>query len=161
IGLYVYGIGSILAVLSFHLLGMITGYSLLEGIGSALFIPPVYILATVSFPDIKERAKAFGVITAMGGIGAASGPLIGGLITTSLSWRYSFLLETILIVLVIFLSRSIKDPGLSGEKPKFDYWGTVLSALGLVSLVTGILLIKNYGLLSLPVISAVITGFLF
>jgi MFS family permease len=46
-------------------------------------IPPIYILATLFFHDLQSRAKAFGVISGMGGIGAAAGPLIGGLITTS------------------------------------------------------------------------------
>ena len=61
---------------------LIVGYSLLEGIGTALLIPPVYILATVFFADVTSRARAFGAISAAGGIGAAAGPLIGGLITS-------------------------------------------------------------------------------
>jgi MFS family permease len=69
---------------------MIIGFSLLEGIGSALMIPPIYILVTVSFDDLKSRAKAFGVISGMAGLGAAAGPLIGGTITTAITWRASF-----------------------------------------------------------------------
>src|SRR6478752_364798 len=53
------------------------------GIGTALLIPPVYILATVFFNDTKSRARAFGAISAAGGIGSAAGPLIGGLITSA------------------------------------------------------------------------------
>jgi MFS family permease len=55
--------------------------ALLEGVGTALPIPPVYILTTLLFTEVTSRARAFGVISAMGGIGAATGPLIGGLIT--------------------------------------------------------------------------------
>ena len=58
---------------------LIIGNSILEGIGTAMLIPPVYILTTLLFTDLTSRARAFGVISAMGGIGAAAGPLIGGL----------------------------------------------------------------------------------
>jgi MFS family permease len=58
--------------------------SLLEGVGTALLIPPVYILTTLAFRDLTSRAKAFGVISGMGGIGATAGPLIGGVITSAI-----------------------------------------------------------------------------
>ena len=57
---------------------LILGNSIFEGVGTALLIPPVYILTTLLFGDMKSRARAFGVISGMGGIGAATGPLIGG-----------------------------------------------------------------------------------
>src|ERR1700688_1595419 len=56
-GLVIYAAGGLLALLSMGLPLLITGYSLLEGVGSALMIPPIYILVTVLFPDIKTRAK--------------------------------------------------------------------------------------------------------
>src|SRR5512138_2981405 len=73
IGLIVYGLGGLIAALATGLGILTLGYSLLEGIGTALLIPPVYILLTVSFTDIKSRAKSFGIISAAGGIGAAAG----------------------------------------------------------------------------------------
>ena len=60
---------------------LILGNSILEGVGTALLIPPVYILTTLLFTEVTSRARAFGAISALGGIGAAAGPLIGGLIT--------------------------------------------------------------------------------
>src|SRR6185437_3120411 len=66
--------------------GLILGNSVFEGVGTALLIPPVYILATLWFDDMTRRAWAFGVISGLGGIGAAAGPLIGGVITTGISW---------------------------------------------------------------------------
>src|SRR5580658_10297688 len=57
LGLVVYGIGGLLAALSAGLPQLIVGYSLLEGVGSALMIPPIYILVTVTFPDVKSRAR--------------------------------------------------------------------------------------------------------
>src|SRR5215472_5185400 len=45
---------------------LIIGYSLLEGVGSALLIPPIYILITVLFPDVKSRARYFGAVSGAG-----------------------------------------------------------------------------------------------
>jgi MFS family permease len=70
LGLIVYGLGALLAAIAQGVGILIVGYSLLEGIGSALLIPPVYILVTVTFPDMQSRAKSFGIISAAAGIGA-------------------------------------------------------------------------------------------
>ena len=94
-GLALYGIGAVLALLAQNLLLLTVGYSILEGVGSALMIPPIYILITVVFPDVKSRARYFGVVSGAGGLGAAAGPLIGGLITSAISWRASFGLQVL------------------------------------------------------------------
>src|SRR5215475_15731581 len=75
-GLAIYGVGAILALASQGVVQLIIGYSLLEGVGSALMIPPIYILITVLFPDVKSRARYLGVVSGAGGLGAAAGPLI-------------------------------------------------------------------------------------
>ncbi len=145
LGLTVYGLGALIATFAPSIGILMFGYSLLEGVGTALLIPPVYILCTVSFLDLPTRARAFGVISAAGGIGAAAGPLIGGIITTAISWRASFILQVLIVLLIIVLSRRIDDPGVQGTKPKFDFVGTILSAAGLVFVVFGILLSGTYG----------------
>src|SRR5436305_2309788 len=86
-GLTVYGIGAVVAALAPALAVLVVGYSAFEGLGSALMIPPIYILATMFFDNLESRARAFGVISGMGGIGAGAGPLIGGLSPTSSGWR--------------------------------------------------------------------------
>src|SRR3954449_2458313 len=67
-GLTLYGIGALLSAISPGLGILILGNSILEGVGTALLIPPVYILATLHFRDLTSRARAFGVISGMGGI---------------------------------------------------------------------------------------------
>ena len=96
-GLVVYGAGALLAAVAQNLTTLTIGYSLLEGIGSALLIPPIYILVTVLFDDLSTRAKYFGVVSGAAGIGAAAGPLIGGLITSYISWRASFLVQVLVV----------------------------------------------------------------
>lgn len=138
-GLIVYGIGALMSAVSPGLAFLILGNSIFEGVGTALLIPPVYILTTMLFSDVTSRARAFGVITGMGGIGAAAGPLIGGVIATAISWRAAFVFQAAIIAVIVFLSRSIVDPLAPDPTRPFDTLGAVLSAAGLVSVVMGIL----------------------
>jgi MFS family permease len=145
VGLLVYGAGALTAALCQGLPTLILGYSLGQGIGTALLIPPVYILATVFCTDMQSRAKAFGAISAAAGVGSAAGPLIGGLITSALSWRVAFVVQALLVVVILYLARRIEDPGVQGAKPKFDILGSVISAAGLFFIVVGTLQAGTYG----------------
>jgi MFS family permease len=147
-GLIIYGCGALLAAAAQGLGLMIVGYSLLEGIGSALMIPPIYILITVVFTDVRSRARYFGAVSGAAGLGAAAGPLIGGLITSGIGWRASFLLQVLVVALVIVLARAIVDPPRTGPAPRFDLLGAVLSAAGLFFVVLGILQSSTYGWLT-------------
>jgi len=147
IGLAIYAVGGLLAALSQGLPLLIIGYSLLEGVGSALMIPPIYILVTVTFPDVKSRARYFGVVSGAGGLGAAAGPLIGGLVTSAISWRASFGLQVAVVAWIIWLARKITDPAREGPRPRFDVTGAVLSAAGLFFVVLGFLQSRTYGFL--------------
>jgi MFS family permease len=131
--------------LSFGLPLLIVGYSLLEGVGSALLVPPIYILVTVAFPDVKSRARYFGVVSGAGGLGAAAGPLIGGVLTSAISWRASFGLQVLVVAWIIVLARRITDPAREGTRPRFDLIGAVLSAAGLFFIVLGLLQSRTYG----------------
>jgi MFS family permease len=139
LGLTVYGAGAVIASFAPGLGVLIIGYSVFEGVGSALMIPPIYILATLAFGDMKSRAHAFGVISGMGGVGAAAGPLIGGLITSAYSWRLSFLLQAAVVAVIIVLCRRIVDPLPADPTRPFDTVGAVLSACAMFFLVFGIL----------------------
>src|SRR5947207_2869268 len=97
LGLTLYGIGALLSAVSPNLGVLILGNSVFEGVGTAFLIPPVYILATLWFTGTTSRAWAFGAISGLGGIGAAAGPLIGGLITTAISWRADFVLQCVVV----------------------------------------------------------------
>ena len=145
VGMTVYGVGALVAAAAPGLGALIFGYSLLEGIGSALMIPPIYILITVAFEGTTTRAKYFGIVSAAAGIGSAAGPLIGGLITSTISWRASFLLQVLIVAVIIYLARRIVDPPLRGPRPAFDVEGAVLSAAGLFFIVLGVLQSSTYG----------------
>jgi MFS family permease len=153
-GLIVYAIGALMSAASPGLGVLILGNSIFEGVGTALLIPPVYILTTLLFTNLTSRARAFGVITGMGGIGAAAGPLIGGLITTAISWRAAFVFQALVVAVIVFLSRSIVDPVAPDPTRPFDTLGAVLSAAGLVLVVMGVLAADN-DLLLMAVLIAV------
>ena len=149
LGLALYGVGALLSAVAPGLGVLILGNSVFEGVGTALLIPPVYILTTLAFDDVAARAKAFGAISGMGGIGAATGPLIGGLITTAISWRASFVFQALVIVLIIILSRrTVVDPLAPDPNRPFDIVGAVLSGIGLFCVVFAILQIGTNNVLS-------------
>jgi MFS family permease len=160
LGLTIYGIGAFLSAVSPGIGVLLVGNSILEGVGTALLIPPVYILTTMLFTDVTSRAKAFGVITGMGGIGAAAGPLIGGLITTALSWRWAFVFQAVIVAIIVVLSRKIDDPVPADPARPFDTLGAVLSAFGLVLIVMGVLAADNnlWLMLALLIAGAAVLG---
>ena len=138
-GLTLYGIGALLSAASPGLGVLILGNSVLEGVGTALLIPPVYILATLWFSSMTSRAWAFGVISGLGGIGAAAGPLIGGVITTGISWRAAFVFQALVVGTIVLLSRRMVDPVAPDPSRPFDAVGAILSGVGMFCVVFGIL----------------------
>ena len=148
IGLSIYGTGAVIASLAQGLGLLIVGYSIFEGVGSALLIPPVYILTTLAFHDMTSRARAFGLISGMGGVGAAAGPLIGGLITSAISWRAAFVFQAAVVATIVLLSRRMIDPLEPDPGRAFDAFGAVLSAVGMFFVVLGILQADTNGVLT-------------
>jgi MFS family permease len=138
-GLTLYGVGALLSAVSPNLGVLILGNSVFEGVGTALLIPPVYILATLWFSDLTSRAWAFGAISGLGGVGAAAGPLIGGVITTGISWRAAFVFQALVVGTIILLSRRLVDPLPPDPTRPFDAVGAILSAVGMFFVVFGIL----------------------
>jgi MFS family permease len=139
LGLTLYGIGALLSAAAPNLGLLMLGNSVFEGVGTALLIPPVYILATVWFDDVTKRAWAFGVISGLGGIGAAAGPLIGGVIATAVSWRAAFVFQAAVVGLIVLISRRLDDPLPADPSRPFDAVGAVLSGVGMFCIVLGIL----------------------
>src|SRR4051794_7733226 len=163
-GLALYGVGAILSAVAPNLGVLILGNSIFEGVGTALLIPPVYILATLWFTDVTSRAWAFGAISGLGGIGAAAGPLIGGVIATGISWRAAFIFQAAVVASIVLLSRRLDDPLPPDPTKPFDAVGAILSAVGMLFVVLGVLQAgSNYALMTVfLVLGAVfLVGFFF
>jgi MFS family permease len=154
LGLVLYGIGALLSAAAPGLGVLIIGNSVLEGVGTALLIPPVYILTTMRFEDLTSRARAFGLISGLGGIGAAAGPLIGGLIATGISWRAAFVFQALVVAAIVLLSRRMEDPVDPDPTRPFDVFGAILSSIGMFLVVLGILQADNDGVLMAALVAA-------
>ncbi|MEU1466841.1 MFS transporter [Streptomyces sp. NPDC005761] len=118
--------------------GMLFGSRALQGVFGALLAPAALSLLAVMFTDAKERAKAFGIYGAIAGGGGAVGLILGGLLTQTLNWRWTFFVNIpFAIVAALGAYFVIREPAGSRNRSSLDIPGVVLSALGLVSLVYG------------------------
>lgn len=143
IGAVVYSIGSLTTALAPTLGVLFLGWSIIEGLGAVLVIPAIAALAAASYKG-KERAVAFSILGLAIGLATALGPLIGGYVTTYLSWRYVFLAETLILAVVLLVSGKIPDAKIT-EKVKLDIPSVFLSASGMALLVLGVLQSRSWG----------------
>lgn len=142
-GIVIFGVGTLSASLSATLGMLIVGWSILEGLGSALMVPNIQNLLRDRYSG-QDLAFAYGIISAVSAVGAALGPILGGYLTTFHSWRWAFRLEVVVVIVVLLLSRNI--PGdRPANPPRFDWLGAVLSILGFSTVVLSILMAQSYG----------------
>jgi len=146
IGLAIYGLGSLTTALSPNLGVLLVGWSLIEGLGAALVLPAIVSLIAVTYEG-KERALAFGIVGGVAGAAIAAGPLIGGWVTTELSWRYVFAGETVVVAVILLLRRRLKSSPPAERRPRLDVIGVALSAAGLALAVFGIVKSSEWGLI--------------
>ncbi len=147
IGLGVYGIGSFITAISPSLPVLIGGWSFVEGLGACMVIPAIAALTAANYEG-HERAVAFGLLGGIAGAAVAAGPLIGGFVTSALSWRVVFASESVVVgAILLFGVRRIHDSPRE-EGAELDYVGSALSALGLALAVFGILKSSEWGLIT-------------
>ena len=142
IGLVIYAAGSLTTALAPNLTVLLIGWSLLEGIGASLIMPAIVALVAANFPA-ERRAAAYGMVAAAGAMAVAAGPLIGGAVTTFASWRYVFVGEVVLVLAILALLRRIAD--VPASPARLDLVGSLLSVLGLGSIVYGVLRSSEWG----------------
>ncbi len=143
IGCVIYGCGSFITAISPSLAVLMVGWSFLEGIGAALILPAIVALVASNF-DRAGRPRAYGLVASAGAIAVAAGPLIGGLFTTYLSWRWVFVGEVLMVFAILALTRRMAD-STPESGVKLDLVGTALSALGLGLIVFSILRAGAWG----------------
>ncbi|QMW64695.1 MFS transporter [Mumia sp. ZJ1417] len=143
IGCVIYGIGSLTTSLAPNLAVLLIGWSLLEGVGAALIMPAIVALVAANFPS-EERPRAYGLVASAGAVAVAAGPLIGGAVTTYLTWRLVFAGEVVLVVVILALTRRIHDSRRESSG-SLDAIGSLLSATGLALGVYGVLRSGEWG----------------
>jgi EmrB/QacA subfamily drug resistance transporter len=145
IGHVIYGVGSLLTALSWSVASLTLGWSIVEGIGAAIVLPALAALVAGNF-DGKERAAAYGVLGGVAGAAIAVGPILGGWLTTELTWRLVFAGEVVIATgIVLATPRLLRDAPREGPVPRLDWVGSILSALGLGLLVFGVLNASRWG----------------
>ncbi|WP_053850898.1 MFS transporter [Streptomyces sp. NRRL B-24085] len=144
LGLIVYGTGSALTALAPTVWVLALGWSVVEGIGAAMVLPAMAALVAESYRG-PDRAVAYGVIGGLAGAGIAVGPLLGGWVTTYLTWRLVFAGEVVVVAAVLCCRRVITDSPRTGHRPRLDGVGAVLSAAGLGLGVLGVLQSSTWG----------------
>lgn len=144
IGLVIYAVGSALTAASQSVATLALGWSILEGVGAALVLPALAALIAGNYED-QDRVVAYAVIGGVAGAGIAVGPILGGWVTTEFTWRYVFVGEVIIVVLILALLGLLTDAVRPGPPPEIDWVGSVLSALGLGLVVLGVLQSSTWG----------------
>ena len=145
IGMAIYATGSAITAVSWSVGALMVGWSIIEGIGAALVLPALLALVAENFAG-KDRAMAYGVLGGIAGAGVAVGPIVGGWVTTYLTWRVVFGAEVVVAIFILLALRWVGGAERSENPPELDVGGSVLSASGLALVVLGIVQSSSWGL---------------
>ena len=143
IGIVVFAVGSFIGSMATAPLTLIFGRSVIQATGAAMILTSALSLVSANFKG-RERAIAFGVWGSIAGASASIGPLLGGFLTTYYSWRWSLRINLIVSAITLLGSVLIRESKGEGEK-HFDWWGMILSGIGLALLVFALIEGDTYG----------------
>ena len=143
LGLLAYAIGALAMTLAQDLLAIVVFWAIIGGLGAALLLPAMQSLIHGNFEGAAQK-KTYALVGASAAIAAAVGPLLGGFVTTYLSWRVGFLVEVVIIAVVLSQIRLVKDVPYTGDR-RVDLVGAALSVVGMGGVVLGILVWQEGG----------------
>jgi MFS family permease len=143
LGLLGYAIGAVAMTLAQSLTAIIVFWAVIGGLGASLLLPAMQSLIHGNFEGDAQK-KTYAMVGAAMAIAAAIGPLVGGLLTTWLSWRVGFLLEALIIAVVLFNIRLVRDVPYTGNRG-VDTVGALLSVVGMGGVVLGVLVWQEGG----------------
>jgi EmrB/QacA subfamily drug resistance transporter len=143
LGLLGYAVGALAMTLAQGLTAIIVFWAVIGGLGASLLLPSMQSLIHGNFAGAAQK-RVYALVGAAAAIAAAVGPLLGGFITTYLSWRIAFLLEAVVIAVVLSGIGLVRDVPYTGSR-EVDPVGAVLSVLGMGGIVLGILVWQEGG----------------
>ena len=143
LGLLAYALGALAMTLAQSLTAIVVFWAIIGGLGASLLLPAMQSLIHGNFAGADQK-KAYALVGAAAAIAAAIGPLLGGLVTTYLSWRVGFALEVVIIGVVLSQIRLVRDVPYTGSR-QVDMVGAVLSVIGMGGVVLGILVWQEGG----------------
>jgi len=137
LGLLGYAVGAIAMTLAQNLIAIIIFWAIFGGLGASLLLPAMQSLIHGNFAGEAQK-RVYALVGASAAIAAAIGPLLGGFVTTFLSWRVGFMLEAVIIGIVLLGLGMVRDVPYTGDR-RVDVVGAIFSVLGMGGLVLGIL----------------------
>jgi MFS family permease len=137
LGLLAYAIGAVAMTLAQNLIAIVVFWAIIGGLGASLLLPAMQSLIHGNFEGPAQR-QAYALVGASAAIAAAVGPLLGGFVTTYLSWRVGFALEVVVIAVVLSGIGRIRDVPYTGPR-HIDAVGAAFSLVGMGGVVLGIL----------------------
>jgi EmrB/QacA subfamily drug resistance transporter len=143
LGLLGYAVGAAAMTVAQGLTAIIVFWAIIGGLGASLLLPSMQSLIHGNFQGAAQK-QVYALVGAAAAIAAAVGPLLGGFITTYLSWRVGFLLEVVVIAVVLSGIKLVKDVPYTGTR-QVDFVGAILSVLGMGGIVLGILVWQEGG----------------
>ena len=143
IGAVLYGIGTTIAAISTSDTMLFIGWAVIEGLAGALMTPATVSIISGTYSG-ERRTFALAIESMMVALSAAVGPIFGGIMTTFLSWRYGFACELIIVVFILVMQNKIPDFEPTESKDDLDIAGTIISFIGLVLFVLGVLMLSDY-----------------
>src|SRR3954451_4210506 len=143
LGLLAYAIGALAMTLAQSLTAIVIFWAIIGGLGASLLLPAMQSLIHGNFAGAEQK-QAYALVGAAAAIAAAIGPLLGGFVTTYLSWRVGFGLEVVIIAIVLSQIGLVRDVPYTGSR-QVDVVGAVLSVVGMGGVVLGILVWQEGG----------------
>ena len=143
LGLLAYAVGALAMTLAQGITAVVIFWAIIGGLGASLLLPAMQSLIHGNFEGAAQK-KTYALVGAAAAIAAAVGPLLGGFLTTYLSWRVGFLLEVVVIAIILSQIKLVKDVAYTGDR-RFDVVGAALSVLGMGGVVLGILVWQEGG----------------
>jgi EmrB/QacA subfamily drug resistance transporter len=132
-----------------------------QGIGAAILAPSSLALLTATFAEGHERGRAVAAYSAVAGIGASAGLVVGGVLTSWISWRAGFFLNVpIGLVMLLAARRYLAGTHESTERGRFDVAGTLCATLGMTAIVFGVIHAAESGWSSTATVAASAVGLL-
>src|SRR5690348_4891788 len=143
LGLLAYALGALAMTLAQSLTAIVIFWAIIGGLGASLLLPAMQSLIHGNFAGTAQK-QAYALVGAAAAIAAAIGPLLGGFVTTYLSWRVGFALEVVIIAVVLSQIGLVRDVAYTGSR-QVDVVGAVLSVIGMGGVVLGILVWQEGG----------------
>lgn len=138
--------------------GVLIGARAVQGLGAAVIFPSTIALVSIAFPK-EQRGMAIGILVAIGTTFLALGPLVGGVLTELISWRWIFWINAPIVVLIVaIMTVAWVDSPRESKDAAFDWGGFLTLVAGFGMLVLAIMQGAAWGWTNGPILALLAGG---